>query len=120
MAHAPLHRHRGERGQATVELVALLPLVAVLAALLWQAVVAGQAVWLAGSAARAAARASAVGADAPAAARRVLPARLRRDLRVEREPDDGGVRVAIAIPAVIGSVRLGSVSARARLQDQSR
>jgi hypothetical protein len=32
-----------EHGQATVELVALLPLMAVLAAVLWQAVVAGQA-----------------------------------------------------------------------------
>lgn len=39
-----------ESGQASVELVALLPLVVVLAALLWQAVVAGQAVWLAASA----------------------------------------------------------------------
>ena len=67
-----------ESGQATVELVALLALVAALAGVLWQAAVAGQAVWLAGSAARAAARASAVGADARAAARRVLPAHLER------------------------------------------
>ena len=31
-----------------------------------------------------------------------------------------GVRVAIAIPAVVGSGRLTTVSARARLQDQTR
>lgn len=108
---------RAARGQASVELVALLPLVAVLTGLLWQGVVAGQAVWLAGSAARAAARAHAVGADERAAARRVLPARLERGLVVRREPS-GGVRVAIAVPAIVGAGRLTTVSARARLQDQ--
>lgn len=112
---------RGERGQATVELVALLPLVAVLAGLLWQAVVAGQAVWLSGTAARAAARASAVGGDPSAAARRALPARLRAGLRVERVgAEREGVRVAVAIPAVIGGLRLGTSTARARLRDQRR
>ena len=71
----------GELGQATVELVALLPLMVVLGAVLWQAVLAGQAIWFAGSAARAAARASAIGADARAAARRVLPDHLEDGLR---------------------------------------
>src|SRR5918998_699573 len=102
---APPRTPGADHGQATVELVALLPLMAVLAAVLWQGVLAGQAVWLAGSAARAAARASAVGADARAAARRVLPARLERGLVVRRERS-GGVRVAIAVPAVVGPGRL--------------
>ena len=110
----------GELGQATVELVALLPLLAVIGTLLWQAVVAGQAIWFAGSAARAAARASAIGADARAAALRVLPERLEDGLEVRRERGREGVRVAIAIPAVVGAAHLGSVSARARLQDQTR
>lgn len=115
------HRSRsGERGQATVELVALLPLMAVLAALLWQAVVAGQAVWFAGSAARAAARASAIGADARAAALRVVPDRLERGLSVRPDRGGDGVRVRIRIPVIVGSARLGTVSARARLQDQTR
>jgi hypothetical protein len=111
---------RVERGQATVELVALLPLMAILAALLWQLVVAGQAVWLAGSAARAAARAAALGHDAPAAARRVLPARLERGLVVRRAAAgaDSGVQVAIAIPTIVGAGRLTTISARARLQEQ--
>ena len=113
-------RSRSERGQASVELVALLPLMAVLAGLLWQAIVAGQAVWLAGAAARAAARANALGADAPAAVRRVLPDRLERGLVVRRAPSGSGVQVAIAIPAVVGSGRLTTISARARLQDQTR
>jgi|GEM_PF-1018448 len=114
----PVTRRTGsELGQASVELVALLPLVAVFAGLLWQGVVTGQAVWLAGSAARAAARASAVGTDERAAARRVLPARLERGLVVRRERS-GGVRVAIAVPAIVGPDRLTTVVARARLQDQ--
>ncbi len=113
-------RSTAERGQASVELVALLPLIAVLAGLVWQAVVAGQAVWLAGSAARAAARASAVGADASAAARRVLPGRLERGLVVDRVASGTGVRVAIAVPAVVGAGRVTTVIARAHLQDQTR
>lgn len=120
MAHSAHRDLTGERGQASVELVALLPLLAVFVALLWQAVVAGQAVWFAGSAARAAARASAIGADAHAAARRVLPDGLERGLRVERVDGDDGVRVAISIPTVVGALHLGTVSARARLQDQTR
>jgi hypothetical protein len=109
-----------ERGQASVELVALLPLVAVLAAVMWQSVLAGQAVWLAGSAARAAARAKAVGADPRVAARRVLPAALERGLVVTGERGGGGagVRVAIAVPSILGGGALGHVSARAALQDQ--
>jgi len=108
-----------ERGQASVELVALLPLVAVLGALAWQAVLAGQAVWLAGSAARAAARAHAVGADPAAAARRALPSPLDRRVRVRAAPGGAGVAVSIGVPAVVGRWRLGTVSARARLQEQS-
>jgi hypothetical protein len=118
MVRARLRQITRERGQATVELVATLPLVAILAGSMWQATVAGQAVWLAGSAARAAARASAVGADPRAAARRVLPARLERGLLVTRV-DGAGVRVAITVPAILGGVSLGSVSARAAMQDQT-
>lgn len=118
MARAPCDMSARERGQASVELVALLPLLAVLAGVLWQATIAGQAVWLAGSAARAAARASAIGADGRGAARRVLPARLEHELAVTRVRGAGDVRVTISIPAIVGG-RLSRVSARARLQDQS-
>src|SRR4051794_14154413 len=119
MASARTSSGARERGQAAVELVALLPLIAVLAAVMWQSVLAGQAVWLAGSAARAAARARAVGADPRAAARRVLPAALERGLVVTRERGGaGGVRVAIAVPSILGGGALGRVSARAALQDQ--
>jgi hypothetical protein len=112
-------RRGGDRGQASVELVALLPLVAVLVVLLWQAVVAGQAVWLAGTAARAAARAEAVGRDPTAAARATLPPDLRRGLSTSRE-DDGGVRVRLLVPSVVGGVRrILTISARARFRPQA-
>jgi hypothetical protein len=108
---------RSESGQASVELVALLPVVAVLAVALWQAVVAGQAAWLAGSSARAAARASAIGGDARAAAASALPGALRRGLRVDERPD-GTVRVRIGVPSVVGAGRLATFSSTARLQAQ--
>jgi hypothetical protein len=106
----------GERGQATVELVALLPLLALAVALMWQAALAGQAIWLAGSAARAAARADAIGLDAASAARRVLPARLERGLVVSSH-GDGAVAVSIRVPSVVGGA-LATVGARARFAPQ--
>jgi hypothetical protein len=109
---------RGERGQATVEFVAILPLLAVLGFVVWQAAVTGQAIWLAGAAAGAAARAAAVGGDPVRAARDVLPPRLEDGLRV-RARDDGGVTVTLRIPAVMGSAALGETSARARFVPQA-
>jgi hypothetical protein len=108
---------RSRDGQAAVELVALLPLVGVLVALLWQALLAGEAVWLSGGAARAAARAAAVGGDPARAARGVLPARFERGLQVRRSRD-GGVAVAIRIPSLFGGGALASTTARARFEAQ--
>jgi TadE-like protein len=104
-------------GQATVELVALLPcLLAVLAAA-WQLVLAGDAKWSAATAARAAARAAAVGADAEAAARRHLPKRLETGMRVTEAPR-GRVRVTLAVPSVVHGLRPGRVSAEASFTPQ--
>lgn len=104
-------------GQATVELVALLPLLGLLAALLWQALLAGETVWLSGGAARAAARAAAIGVDPADAASAVLPARLVHGLRVERERD-GGIALVLRVPAALGSGTLASVTTRARFEAQ--
>jgi uncharacterized protein (UPF0333 family) len=109
-------RRRTQRGQASVELVALLPLIALVTLIGWQLVVAGQAVWLSASAARSAARAAALGADPAAAARRALPTGLRAGVRVRREHD--GVRVWLAVPAVVHGVRLGSIAGRASFPSQ--
>ena len=111
-------RCRGERGQATVELVGVLPLVVVLGFAVWQGAVAGQAIWMAGAAARAAARAEALGADPLPAARAILPPRLEDGLHV-RARDGGGVRVTVRIPAVVGAGALGTTSAGARFVPQA-
>jgi hypothetical protein len=108
---------RRDDGQAAVELVALLPLAALLIAGAWQLTVAGHTLWAAGAAARAAARAAAVGADPRAAARGRLPGVMERGLRV-RDGGDGTVRVAVRIPAVLGLPRLGRVSATAHFRSQ--
>src|SRR3954462_14385040 len=108
---------RGEDGQASVELVAVLPVLVAIVLLAWQAVVAGEAWWLTGAAAREAARASAVGGDAAAAARGVLPPGLRAGARVR--PDGGGVAVRVEVPTVLGGLRFGSVTVRARMEPQA-
>jgi len=107
----------GEDGQASVELVALLPLVALMGALLWQAIVAGQALWLSAAAARSAARAAAVGGDARAAARGALPPRLEEGLRVRTM--GAGVRVAVRVPSVLTSGSLTTVESRAAFPSQA-
>ncbi len=111
-------RRRDESGQATVEFVALLPALVVLAMVCWQCVVVGQAVWLSGAAARNAARAVAVGGDERAAARRALPGALRSHVRVTTA-DSGAVRVVVRVPSVIGGWTLGRVSSSARFVEQS-
>jgi hypothetical protein len=105
-------------GQAAVELVAVLPFVALLATVLWQLAVAGQAAWLVGAAARAAARAHAVGGDGVDAARAVLPPRVERGLRV-RPRDDGSVTVTLGVPSVVGRSRLATIDADARFEPQA-
>jgi hypothetical protein len=107
----------GERGQATVEFVGLLPVLAVLGALVWQAAVAGHLMWSATAAARAAARAVAVGADADDAARHHLPPHLAESTRV-RADDDGRVRVSVPVRAVVGGRRLTTYTASARFEPQ--
>ena len=111
-------KRRREDGQASVETVALLPLVVLVGALLWQAVVAGQALWLSGAAARAAARAAAVGADPEAAARATLPPRLESGLHVGEE--GGGVGVAIRVPSVLSGGSIATVRLRAAFPRQRR
>jgi hypothetical protein len=108
---------RSTDGQASVELVALLPLVGLLIALAWQGLLAGEAAWLGAGAARAAARAEALGRDPLRAARAVLPARFAHRLRVHASRD-GSVAVALAIPAVLGDGSLGGLTARARFEEQ--
>jgi hypothetical protein len=72
-----------ERGQAAVEVVALLPLLAAVALGAMQALAAGAAVELAGHAAHAGAVALAEGRDGAAAARAAVPGWSRSRIAVE-------------------------------------
>jgi pilus assembly protein CpaE len=79
-------------------------------------VVAGQALWLSGAAARAAARAAAVGGDAEAAAKGALPPRLESGLRVHAA--GAGVRVAVRVPSVVSGGSIATVRSRAAFPGQ--
>ena len=107
-----------DAGQATVELVAVLPLVATLLAALWQLALVGYAEWAVNVAARAAARADAVGADPAGAARAHLGRSLERGLRV-RSLSGGAVRVAIRIPTLPGVPSIGHARATGHFEPQS-
>lgn len=89
---------RSSPGQASVELVAMLPVLGALLAGCWQAVVAGHCWWLAGVGARAAAGPG---------------------LKVS-EGRGGQVTVRVPVPAVAPGVRLGSVSATAGPRGEGR
>jgi hypothetical protein len=101
---------RTQSGQASVELVAVVPLLLLLGAVAWQLALAGHAAWVTANAARAASRADTVGRDAEAAARSALPGALERGLEVERLRE-GGVRVSVRMPALI---RTGGAPPRLR------
>jgi hypothetical protein len=107
----------GERGQASIELVAVLPCVLLAAAVVWQLVLVGHTAWLTAQAARAGARADAVGRDPASAARSALPRSLERGLEVERLRA-GGVRVSVRIPLLLHAaetpVRVAAVSSLGR------
>ena len=85
-----------------MEAVATVPAVLVAALVGWQLVLAGQALWLCANAARAAARAEAVGESPEQAARSTLPKALVRGLSVERRPA-GAVRVEIGVPLLLAA-----------------
>jgi hypothetical protein len=99
-------------GQASVELVAVLPALAACLVIAAQTVVVGWALWSAGNAARAGARAEQVGSDVRSAAREALPGSLRHDA-VIRSGD--GVRVKVRVPALLPGVEMPAVSAASTL-----
>jgi type II secretory pathway component PulK len=103
---------RAERGQASIELVAALPLVVLACAVVWQLALVGHAAWQAAQAARAAARADVVGRSPERAARSVLPRSLERGLRVERRGRRVNVRVRVPLllPRVGSSLAIGAAS----------
>ena len=111
-------KHSTERGQASVELAALLPLIVVAVALGWQALLAAHTLWCAAGAARSAARAAAIGADAAEAADAALPRSLERHARVSVSAP-GEVTVRLPIPRIVPGLDLGTVTAHGRYAAQT-
>lgn len=103
----------GEEGTASVELVAVVPFLLLGVLVAAQIALAGQALWSAGVAARAGARAALVGGDATAAARSALPPSMRRDAKVDEED---GVSVRVEVPRLIPSLPEVRVGARSGLE----
>ena len=99
MRFSVAQRGEPERGQASVELLGVLPILLLVGLAAWQLVLAGQTSWLAGNAARVGARAEAVGEDPAPAVRSALPADMRRGLRVSSR--DGRVSVRVRMPVVM-------------------
>ncbi|HET7483787.1 MAG TPA: hypothetical protein VFJ64_00255 [Solirubrobacterales bacterium] len=105
--------HR-EDGTASVELIAVVPFLLLAVLVAAQLGLAGQALWSAGTAARAGARAALVGGDATAAARRALPPSLRPGARVS---DNGTVSVQVEIPCLLPALPRLTVEAESGLGD---
>lgn len=88
---------RGERGQASVELIGMLPFLVLGALLVWQLLLVGYAVTSAENAARAASRVEARGGDGAKAAERVIGAPLREGIRTELNAGKAVVRVRVPL-----------------------
>ena len=114
MSAEPHRSGVSQAAQASVEFVALLPVLAAVVMIAAQTVVAGWSLWSAGNAARAGARAAEVGSDTEAAARRALPGILRGDAVIK---DADGVRVQVRIPGLVPGIELPAVAAASRLGD---
>lgn len=87
-----------EDGTASVEMVAVVPFLLLAVLVAAQIGLAGQALWSAGVAARAGARAALVGGDAEAAARRALPSSMRSGADVS---ESDAVSVQVVIPRLL-------------------
>ena len=112
---APARRPRGERGQASVELLGVLPLLIAVALAGAQLLAAGYSSVLAGNAAEAGALALAGGGDPRASARDALPGWSRARARVSSS--GGEVRVQLRPPTLLRALAGAlEVSASARVE----
>jgi len=105
-----------ERGQASVELVALLPALLLCALIAVQLAVVGYGLWSSATAARAGARAEYVDGDADRAARSAVPRALRRDAEVR-----GGSAVVVSLrpPGLVPGLRAPATRARTALDPEA-
>jgi hypothetical protein len=101
-----------EDGTASVELIAVVPFLLLAVLVAAQIALAGHALWSAGIAARAAARAAIVGKGAKVAARQALPPSMRDGAEVTV---DDGVAVRVRIPRLLPAMPPLTVGARTQL-----
>jgi hypothetical protein len=109
-------RSRSEHGQASAELVAIVPLLVAGALALGQALVAGWALLAAGESARVGARVAHTGGNAEQAALQTLPDPLE-DAQVE--VDGSVVKVRVLAPTVLPGVPGVPIRASAALDPES-
>jgi outer membrane lipoprotein SlyB len=105
----------GERGTASVELIAAVPFLLLALAAAAQIALAGRALGGGRGAARAGARAALVGADPRVAARRALPAAMRDGAEVDEDDGDGSVSVKVPVPKLLPQMPEVKVGARSAL-----
>ena len=88
-----------EDGQATVELLGIVPALLAVGLVVWQLILVGHTAWVSAHAARTAARAALVGEDTAAAAKSALPGGLEKGLEVESD-GVGPTRVRVPVPII--------------------
>lgn len=96
-------RPRGERGQASVELMGILPLLLLFGLLGWQLLYTVDVQGATVNAARTGSRAVGVGGDGREAAMRALPERVRQGALVVVNGEE--VSVKVEVPLLVTSVR---------------
>lgn len=113
MSHRVASSFRREEGTASVEMVAVVPFLLLAVLVAAQIGLAGYALWSAGVAARAGARAELVGGDVEARARQALPASMRGGADVS---SDDGVSVRLGVPRLIPGLPSLTITARTALE----
>jgi hypothetical protein len=112
VSHQAAGSFRREGGTASIEMVAVVPFLLLAVLVAAQVGLAGAALWSAGVAARAGARAELVGGDAEAAARQALPPAMRGGVEVNA---DDVVSVRVGIPKLLPGLPRLTVGAKAAL-----
>ena len=112
MSHRAASSFRREEGTASIEMVAAVPFLLLAVLVAAQIGLAGGALWSAGVAARAGARAALVGGDAEAAARRALPSAMQGGAEVS---SGDAVAVRVVIPRLVPMLPRLTVGAKAAL-----
>ena len=110
-----------ERGQASVELLAILPALVGCVVVAAHVLPSGWALWSAADAARVGARADHVGGEGAEAARDALPAPLRPGgKKGERLVESGekGVSVEVDVPGLLPGMDASRIGAAARLEPE--